>query len=105
MADEDPLQNIHNIHLTFRGETVSGSGYDVVGRFTMMGTVADGRVEVIKQYVGAHTVIYYGNINSAGCIVGRWKIYPYDGGGFLWVPPGIDSEAVVQRWVRESRRG
>jgi hypothetical protein len=26
----------------------------------MMGTVADGRVEVIKQYVGAHTMIYFG---------------------------------------------
>src|SRR5688572_13117077 len=48
--------------LTFEEGRVSGSGRDVVGRFTFSGEYdeATGRVRMVKQYLGKHRVLYVG---------------------------------------------
>ncbi|MGL6097117.1 MAG: hypothetical protein ACRC7O_15135 [Fimbriiglobus sp.] len=62
--------------LYFREGSVAGRGVDIVGPFTFSGTVDErnGRVELVKQYLGKHRVSYVGDPDGEGSIGGTWHI-------------------------------
>jgi hypothetical protein len=81
--------------LNFRGGEVAGHGRDIVGRFTFHGEYDErtGRVRMVKQYLGKHTVRYDGGPDGEGCILGKWTIDsellgvgPFTTGPFLLYP-------------------
>jgi hypothetical protein len=74
--------------LTFRDGEITGSGSDVVGRFTYAGVydVTTGRVLMVKQYTGRHAVKYVGDPDGEGCITGTWSIGESWTGSFLLRP-------------------
>lgn len=69
-------QPMREFELHFSGGNITGSGKDVVGRFTFSGAfdVQTGRVMMVKQYVGKHAVRYSGEPDGEGCIQGKWEI-------------------------------
>jgi hypothetical protein len=77
-------QPMHHVTLEFAGGIVRGQGVDCIGRFTFEGKCdAQGTVEMVKQYVGAHQVLYQGQFDGEGTIFGRWSIRPLDSGEFV----------------------
>jgi hypothetical protein len=74
--------------LTFAAGTVTGSGRDVVGRFTFSGEYNEttGEVRLVKQYIGKHAVLYIGRPDGEGSIQGTWSIGKYTTGPFLLRP-------------------
>jgi len=74
--------------LNFAAGTVSGSGRDVVGRFTFSGEYNEttGELRMIKQYIGKHRVLYVGRPDGEGSIQGTWSIGPHHTGPFLLRP-------------------
>ena len=86
-------QPMTQFELHFRPDgTISGHGRDMVGRFTFAGDFdpVTGRVEMVKQYLGAHQVQYDGRPDGEGCILGTWTIsqfgYQSDTGSFALKP-------------------
>lgn len=68
------------MRLTLRldGGEIDGEGDDMVGRFTFRGRYdTQGRVSMIKQYIGKHQVLYEGTYDGEGTISGRWSIMSY----------------------------
>jgi hypothetical protein len=74
--------------LHFADGQVTGSGTDVIGRFTFSGTYDEttGEVRMVKQYVGRHRVLYVGRPDGEGSIQGTWSIGPDWTGPFLLRP-------------------
>lgn len=74
--------------LNFADGTVTGSGLDVIGRFTFSGTYdgATGEVRMVKHYIGKHRVLYVGRPDGEGSIQGTWSIGPDWTGPFLMRP-------------------
>ena len=61
--------------LHFRSGKVTGQGVDLVGPFEMRGEYdADGRVLIVKHYLGKHRVTYRGAPDGEGSIGGRWQL-------------------------------
>lgn len=85
-------QRMEQFELHFRPEgTIHGHGVDMVGRFTFAGEFdpISGRVEMIKQFVGAHQVQYIGRPDGEGCILGTWTMdlpHCHDRGSFALKP-------------------
>lgn len=68
-------QEMRAFELHFRAGKVTGHGVDLVGPFQMRGNYdADGRVSIVKQYLGKHRVTYRGAPDGEGCIGGRWEL-------------------------------
>ena len=68
-------QEMSGLVLRFAGGAVEGEGRDVIGRFTFRGHYDDqGRVTMVKQYVGRHQVHYEGRYDGEGTIFGQWSI-------------------------------
>ena len=64
-----------NLVIEFSSGLIRGSGRDVVGDFNMSGTMeSDGRVRIVKQYVGRHQVVYVGVYDGEGTLFGTWII-------------------------------
>ncbi len=61
--------------LTFCEGTMTGTGYDWVGEFTVKGqySVETGICDWIKHYLGRHSVVYHGYNEGKG-IWGMWEI-------------------------------
>ena len=74
--------------LQFADGQVTGSGKDVIGRFTFAGTYDEttGAVRMVKQYIGRHRVLYVGQPDGEGSISGTWSIGPDWTGPFLLRP-------------------
>jgi len=68
-------QKMHDLVLDVAADgMVRGEGVDCVGRFTFRGRFrSDGTISLVKQYLGAHRVIYEG-CNSGEGIFGDWLI-------------------------------
>lgn len=63
------------LRLKFDSGSISGSGLDMVGLFTLHGTInQQGQVAMIKNYIGQHTVDYVGNYDGEGVMHGEWHI-------------------------------
>lgn len=68
---ESQNMKFQNMRLNFDG-TLTGEGSDVVGVFSIAGTVNDDRsVEFVKQYEGAHALTYKGNLEN-DTLKGTW---------------------------------
>ena len=74
--------------LRFADGAVIGDGRDLVGPFTFSGTYdpATGRVVMVKQYLGRHSVLYVGQPDGEGSIQGTWSIGQHHTGPFLLRP-------------------
>ncbi len=74
--------------LHFDAGAITGSGRDVVGRFTFEGAYDEttGDVRMVKQYLGRHAVLYVGRPDGEGSIQGMWSIGPRHTGPFLLRP-------------------
>jgi hypothetical protein len=69
-------QPMLDLTLEFRGEEVSGNGRDMVGLFTLRGTLnASGEVALVKQYLGKHSVNYVGRYDGEGVLAGEWRLF------------------------------
>ena len=70
-------QPMCNLRLRFSGGKIFGSGHDIVGVFTFRGTItAQGKVHLVKRYLGSHTVDYVGTFDGEGLLFGEWYIGP-----------------------------
>ena len=70
-------QPMRNLRLRFESGRISGSGHDIIGVFTLLGTIAeDGKLAMIKRYVGMHAVEYGGTYDGEGLMWGQWRIGP-----------------------------
>jgi len=68
-------QPMHDLFLEFESGQISGSGHDIIGPFTLCGTVNEqGRVAMLKYYIGQHTVDYVGEYDGEGMMWGEWHI-------------------------------
>ncbi|MEZ6063191.1 MAG: hypothetical protein R3C19_22830 [Planctomycetaceae bacterium] len=78
-------QPMQNLRLQFDGNSVQGQGCDVVGAFTLRGTVDGAVVTLTKQYIGAHAVSYIGTFDGEGTYRGRWAILGFGGDWMIQV--------------------
>jgi len=69
-------QPMRRFELHFTNGEITGSGTDIVGPFTLSGACEQqtGRVLMVKQYIGRHTVQYTGEPDGEGSIQGTWVI-------------------------------
>ena len=69
-------QPMVDLTLQFSGEEIFGNGRDMVGLFTLRGTLnALGEVALVKQYLGWHSVQYLGCYDGEGVLAGEWRIF------------------------------
>jgi hypothetical protein len=88
VQEEWGRQEMTPFFLSFEANRVTGSGRDIVGRFTFAGEYDEktGKVLLIKEYIGRHQVLYVGNPDGEGSILGTWHIGKYHKGPFLIQP-------------------
>ena len=76
--------------LEFADGVLRGDGVDEVGTFALEGGYGTVRGELrvgwIKTYDRGHSVLYRGNVNAAGALVGTWRIEETWQGGFAVEP-------------------
>jgi hypothetical protein len=74
--------------LRFANGQVSGEGKDIIGKFTFSGEYDEqtGKVQLIKQYIGRHQVLYMGDPDGEGSIQGTWYSAVFYKGPFLIRP-------------------
>jgi hypothetical protein len=64
---------MYNLTLHMDGGVIEGEGEDCIGPFTFRGHYdAAGNVEMVKQYIGKHRLLYAGTYDDEGGISGRW---------------------------------
>lgn len=69
-------QEMVDLTLEFRDDEIHGNGRDTVGLFTLRGTLnAQGDVTLVKQYLGKHSVKYFGHYDGEGVLAGEWRIF------------------------------
>ncbi|MCA9085717.1 MAG: hypothetical protein KDA81_16765 [Planctomycetaceae bacterium] len=73
-------QPMNELVMRISDAQIEGDGVDVVAPFTLRGEVrADGSVEMVKQYLHRHSVLYVGNYDGEGTFSGQWDIDGYRG--------------------------
>ncbi|MFK7921036.1 MAG: hypothetical protein AB8H47_03725 [Bacteroidia bacterium] len=66
-------QEMDGLTVSIKEDTISGGGYDVVGMFTLEGTLTNGsEVDMIKSYLDKHTVLYKGEYDGSSLMKGTW---------------------------------
>jgi hypothetical protein len=87
-------RTMHNLVIDIAADgAATGSGNDCVGLFTFEGLFgANGRVSLVKHYIGRHRVSYEGH-NSGEGIFGTWYILPGWTGKFALRPIADSEEA------------
>ena len=62
--------------LSFESGVVRGSGHDVIGTFRVFGEYESesGELRFAKHYFDAHTVLYTGEPDGEGGVIGKWFI-------------------------------
>ena len=77
-------QPMEDLSLQLADGLIRGGGRDIIGLFTFYGRMEqDGRVLMMKQYIGRHSVAYAGQYDGEGTIFGTWSIEAWDSGDFL----------------------
>lgn len=93
-----PGKHQTELHLTFHAGQMKGEGRDCIGKFIIQGTytLADGRCQWIKRYLGRHAVSYRG-FNEGKGIWGVWEISSdrLQGGFHIW-PKGMPDPSQPQ---------
>ena len=73
-------QPMENLRIACEQGCLQGAGTDIVGPFTLTGTIAaDGGVFIHKQYIGRHDVEYTGTFDGEGTMWGQWRIECWQG--------------------------
>jgi hypothetical protein len=68
-------QPMEQFEMSFQAGVVRGRGIDIIGPFTIHGECdARGEISLIKQYIAKHAVIYRGQPDGEGSILGTWSI-------------------------------
>jgi len=76
-------KNVMQLDMQVNKSGVYGNGHDDVGGFIIRGDVHGSQCNFYKQYYGAHTVLYHGQMNPAHTdIRGNWQILNNCGGKF-----------------------
>jgi len=70
---------MEQLRIEFDGGNIHGSGADIIGLFTFAGTIEDGGVALVKQYLGQHSVDYLGTYDGEGTMHGMWRIGLFGG--------------------------
>jgi len=83
-------QAMTSLVLAFDDGVVTGSGQDIIGRFTMSGVIKDGKVAIKKHYVGKHDTDYLGQFDGEGTMQGRWHIHDSTGPWMIHLPGPSD---------------
>jgi hypothetical protein len=65
---------MEHLRIEFDNGNLRGSGTDIIGPFAMTGTIEEGDVAIIKQYLGQHGVDYLGTYDGEGTTQGLWRI-------------------------------
>lgn len=69
-------QPMIGLQITFVAGNIRGIGSDVIGPFTLSGTIGMGGVVMMqKQYLKKHAVEYVGSYNGEGVMQGHWRIF------------------------------
>ena len=94
-------QPMVDLQLQFGSGRIQGSGADIVGPFAFSGVISpDGRVVMVKQYIGRHSVDYVGTYDGEGMMWGRWRIGPLHGPWMITIRPGTAAAtAAIQEYV------
>jgi hypothetical protein len=73
-------QPMLELRIRFQDGTIRGSGVDIIGPFKFTGRIStNGRVIMVKRYIGQHRVDYVGSYDGEGTMWGRWRIGPSRG--------------------------
>jgi len=73
-------QPMDDLQLAVDGRAVDGVGTDIIGRFTLQGLISDdGRVSILKDYLGRHSVRYEGHHDGEGRMWGVWSLPGFNG--------------------------
>ena len=67
-------QTMSRLEMQFAGAGLTGSGEDVVGPFTLLGTIEGASVVLFKRYLGKHFVDYFGTYDGEGTMHGDWHV-------------------------------
>jgi hypothetical protein len=89
-------QPMSDLTLSFSEGKLSGSGFDIVGKFVFQGRLTDDRIYLFKQYLGQHAIEYFGTSIGEGIYTGDWTCYGEVGGKWL---------IRIERSVDTSNRG
>lgn len=91
-------QPMESLRIAFAGDRLRGTGIDVVGPFTLAGTITrDGRVAIIKQYLRQHAVEYLGTHDGEGSLAGEWHVGGFRGRWRIQVRR-LEGEAEIQEF-------
>jgi hypothetical protein len=73
-------QPMDDLQLAVDGRCLDGVGTDIIGPFTLQGLISDdGRVSILKDYVGRHSVRYEGQHDGEGRMWGVWSLPGFSG--------------------------
>ena len=68
------------LRLAVAGHEINGVGTDIIGPFTLQGLISDdGRVSILKDYLGRHSVRYEGQHDGEGRKWGVWSLPGFNG--------------------------
>jgi hypothetical protein len=81
-------------------DNIRGSGADIIGLFTLIGTIEEGKVAIVKQYLGQHSVDYLGTYDGEGTMHGMWRIGFFGGKWMIKVVAHAvePDEAEIPEW-------
>lgn len=83
-------QPMRNLQLTLTGDSLQGSGWDIIGPFKLTGEITGGNVVILKQYLGRHQVQYLGTYDGEGVLAGEWRIGEWGGRWLISLTPSSD---------------
>jgi hypothetical protein len=73
-------QPMHELTIEFENGRLSGEGVDWVGLFVIRGIAREDTIEIHKQYIGQHSILYRGTTQGEGVYFGDWECNGYVGG-------------------------
>ena len=85
-------QPMEDLVLQFDGGLITGSGTDIIGAFTFAGEMESGEVNLLKQYIGQHSVDYIGTFDGEGTMQGDWFIGSFTGEWLIKIVGALQGE-------------
>ena len=74
-------QLMDDFQISFADGRFDGQGTDIVGPFVISGSLAGPQIELRKQYIGKHEIIYRGTGDGEGVYSGLWTCNQAIGSG------------------------
>jgi len=76
-------QPMDDLRLSISDGSLRGTGSDIVGDFQLNGFLKEGRIYLLKRYIGAHRIEYNGESIGEGTYGGLWSCDSLTGGKWL----------------------